>query len=256
MFVLPPPPPPPPFPPPLPLPLPCWVSPPPFSRYERNLYELVSILQNDAQFKGQIVWITSPTRVYKSAGGHPGECRCPGGKSYSCGRSADAPHCLCQCGMLRLWMEEDVLAGHIPDTPREGLRKGYAWFPSGAAYERWIGPNRRPAGRLGWEGMEGPIDFATEATVSMPLVHNTFDRVKWANERAAAIMQQAFPGKAHIVDFAALTDGLTPEYCFDGLHWSCEENHMHERAQFPWHCKNLANAAVTNILANVLCSIP
>eukprot|EP00899_Mesostigma_viride_P012993 jgi/Mesvir1/21695/Mv04115-RA.1 len=217
--------------------------------YTQHLSELISMLKG-ADYRGQIIWVTSPTRLYKSIGGQPGECSCPGGRSRKCGRESSDPNCLCQCGMRDHWVEEKMETTW--DAPLTKVID-YPWFLTRAGIEHRGAGGAHAGGRLSWDGLKKPVGEVVGHSAHMPLVHNTYARIKWANEKAVAMMKEAFPGRIHIVDFAALTDALTPDYCFDGLHWSCERLHVFERMHAPWHCRNLANIVVTNILANVLC---
>eukprot|EP00899_Mesostigma_viride_P023061 jgi/Mesvir1/393/Mv11284-RA.2 len=224
--------------------------------YISNLNELISIIRDDAQHEGRIIWVTAPARLYKVSGS-PGECRCPGGKSKDCGPMGEDPHCWCVCNEMGSWTRERVVTGGSFVEP-EGWLLQDPEMPSGMSVrEERMQPFPTGTGLLSWEN-PGVWDDRQRRDISraLPLVHNTYPRVKWANRKAVEMLKAAFPGRVDVLDFEALTEALTPDYCIDGIHWGCRHDYLLERVNMPWHCRNLGSATLSNMLVNMLCAGP
>eukprot|EP00899_Mesostigma_viride_P023016 jgi/Mesvir1/389/Mv11281-RA.1 len=167
--------------------------------YEANVRTVVTILKDEAQFKGRIIWVIAPIRLYKLPG-VPGECRCPGGKSDECGLVHAQKHCWCACSDVGEWLRERVMLDEHPGNHAQPKHEKilFTEFASGfAVRELRVQEEPHDASRISFEGewlypLES--DFRHYQSRGMPLVHNTFERVVWANQKAVQILKEAFPG--------------------------------------------------------------
>lgn len=107
---------------------------------------------------------------------------------------------------------------------------------------------RAPLG--GFEWVAQPVARAAAAVaVTAPVI-------RAYNAAAVAAVKATFPD-ALILDYEALTEGLPPDFSWDGLHWGCDAAALAaEAAQVPpspWRCRALGNAVAGQVLSNLLC---
>ena len=186
-----------------------------FDSWRANLREFSDRLEK-ANWRGKLVWVTAPTRNYKSTGAEM-QCSCHGSERQR------QPQCL--CGSL-----QGVL-GQMRES-HKGL------FAS-------VEPRTK---------LDEPV-YHMVHEVTMPRFFNTFERTREANRIAIEHFRNTLPEDRFIfVDMHAITEALDAMYCIDGVHYHCDKRDFVDRkmlASMP--CRGLGNAVAANALANAIC---
>lgn len=183
--------------------------------WRKNLKEFTDRLES-AQWKGTLVWLTAPTRNYKSTGAER-QCHCE-----SDGR-VERPQC--KCGSLK------------------GVR-GQLAEPHPGAYAHM------PLDEL------NAAHYEDVHEVTMPRFYNTFQRTREANRIAIEHFQNTLPPERFLyVDYHAITEGLDSMYCIDGVHYHCDKRDFVDRKFLSVPCRGLGNAVAANAVANAVCNV-
>lgn len=189
------------------------------AEFRQNLFHAARLLRAWASEdeRRRLVWVTAPPRHYKEKHA-PGHTECRGGRSRNVTTTCLAPE-LTGC----TW-PADV------DTGERAV---------GAAGAHRANCDARRAKPFKW--------FAV-------LMHNTLPRIRRANADAVRELRATLGDALTVVDGFKVLEPLGPEYSLDGVHWACEEEDEQMLAHTPGGCRALGNAAVANLLANVVCN--